>query len=231
MGMAKYFLYDEIKDILPYTEWAIRETDNFNARHIAQRTFSIDDVIHYYFSHLKHHYVDRHAFFLTDIPESVDLFGEDFVLAEVTKEESNLEMYQLRIGDWRQPHKIKLYAGLEELNEEWERLTNAPVVNYETLDGMVAQNDCRYENVETRYHETMSDWYPAHIVDGKKCVSLTFTKKTANIEIYTIHMGGDDDYSLSKQYVSKEEAYKEWEYLKTLRYVNRNSLSGVFFSN
>lgn len=95
------------------------------------------------------------------------------------------------------------------------------------LEWSYTSDDC----VEHLYFETNVSWYPLYSVNNKHYVCGTVRKWNSNLELYTICLSGNDDYSLSKDYTSWEDCMNDWKKLKNSRFVNHDTLTNTYFSN
>lgn len=117
----------------------------------------------------------------------------------------------------------------------------------EALKNSVAANPTKWKNKTTVdmarsyltahraiyqvFFATTGEWYPAFTLDGGKYVQATLHKRDSNLDWYTICLAGNDDYSISKDYLSLESALADWNFLYTVNSVNSNTLSDTYFSN
>ena len=85
---------------------------------------------------------------------------------------------------------------------------------------------------EDAFLVTNSDWYPCFEgVNGEKYVHATMYKHDSNLELYTICLAGNDDYSISKDFIGYDEAITAWVDLLSQDYVRQEHLPGSYFSN
>ena len=117
----------------------------------------------------------------------------------------------------------------------------------EALKNSVAANPTKWKNKTTVdmarnyltmhsamfqvFFATTDDWYPAFTLDGGKYVQATLRKWDSNLDLYTICLAGNDDYSISKDYLDLISALADWNYLYTVKSVNSKTLSDTYFSN
>lgn len=84
---------------------------------------------------------------------------------------------------------------------------------------------------ECCFFETDADWYPAFEIGEKLYVKATLFKHTSNLELYTICLAGNDDYSISKDCIGYDVAITEWLDLHAEQYVRPEHLKDHYFSN
>lgn len=79
-----------------------------------------------------------------------------------------------------------------------------------------------------KYLKTSDCWAPAWD-GGYVCASLW--KNPSNLDYWTIHLSGADDYSLSKDFLDEGEARREWRQLLSSRDIRKDDLVDYYFSN
>ena len=91
--------------------------------------------------------------------------------------------------------------------------------NYMYCDDIIVQNEIEFK--------TNDDWHGNYVKEnGDQYIIATYTKYSYNIPIYKITLTGNDDYAREKTYIRKEDIDKDWDMLKSLEYVNKDSLPG-----
>lgn len=86
--------------------------------------------------------------------------------------------------------------------------------------------------VETTMLPTNDDWYPSHEVDGLQMVEASISKIPSNLDLWTIQLSGDDDFSMSTDILGESEAKAVWQDLLSRPAVNHTGdLENFYFSN
>lgn len=76
--------------------------------------------------------------------------------------------------------------------------------------------------------KTEESWSPAY--EGGY-VQASFRKCNSNIPMWSIHLSGDDDYSISQDFVDEAAALAKWEEILQAKVVNKDILGDSYFSN
>lgn len=85
---------------------------------------------------------------------------------------------------------------------------------------------------EVVYFKTQKEFYPSHYCEKEAyCKGFIWENTDSNLELWTIHLGGNDDYSVSLDIIGKDEAQKEWERLKGLDVITDSTVEHYYFSN
>lgn len=86
--------------------------------------------------------------------------------------------------------------------------------------------------VETTMLPTGDDWYPSHEVDGVQMVEASIRNLPSNLDLWTIQLSGDDDFSMSTDILGESEAKAVWQDLLSRPAVNHTGgLENFYFSN
>ena len=105
-----------------------------------------------------------------------------------------------------------------------------PCVEEEGFYQVVDNPDSMYE--EVAYLPTTKEFYPCHWVGGKMyCLATLFYNEESNLELYTIQLSGNDDYSISFDVIGREEALREWGRLFEYENITDEVVSKYYFSN
>lgn len=78
---------------------------------------------------------------------------------------------------------------------------------------------------------TDTDWHPSLIVGTSMYVHGTLYKCDSNLDLYTICLAGNDDFSISKDFIGYDVAITAWLDLCAEQYVREEHLPGNYFSN
>jgi hypothetical protein len=56
-------------------------------------------------------------------------------------------------------------------------------------------------------------------------------KVASNLDLYSIHLNGTDDYSISFDVIGRQQAYEEWDRLLQAESITDNLVKDYYFSN
>jgi hypothetical protein len=137
-------------------------------------------------------------------------------------DDTNLELYELKIEQYTFND-----ISLNNIHKKLDKIIkNDILIN---LDDFHLNN---YREVQFKdYLNTNDEWYSNFIIDNQDKCLVTLMVQNNNINIHTIIIEGDDDYSLSKDFLSMTEARKELNYLHSLKFINKSNLIEYYFSN
>lgn len=71
---------------------------------------------------------------------------------------------------------------------------------------------------------TNTDWYPSYIFNEKQYVCATLIKWNSNLDLHSIHLSGNDDYEISRDFLDEKTALEYWDTLLTIDYISPASL-------
>lgn len=94
---------------------------------------------------------------------------------------------------------------------------------------IVQRSDMYYKAV--CFMPTDKEFYPSYTCDGYAYCYATMTKVESNLDLYTIHLSGDDDYSVSFDIIGEDAAYNEWDRLMSVDYITDELIEQYYFSN
>ena len=172
---------------------------------------------------------------------------------------SNIPSWDITIGDYTD-ERTQTFLTEEDAYLEWIRLEELEVLEWDipTTDYVDTSNfsrDFKWErplvfNIKAiTYNEykkafgitynhpkdkdymmcnTEESWYPAY--EGGY-VQAAFRKHNSNIPMWNIHLGGNDDYSISQDFLDEAEALAKWEEILQAKVVNKDILGDNYFSN
>jgi len=145
-----------------------------------------------------------------------------YIKLKIYKSSSNLEYYTLIIGDkYRKDFKTLKEVYIEIEGSFKGSLFKLPKNVYSHKDGKSTQ----------KYFKTEDNWYSNYNINGKDMCLGTFYYNSSNLDICSIALGGNDDYSISKDFWTYNDAKKHWDILCKKRFVNSSDLEGSYFSN
>lgn len=162
--------------------------------------------------------------------------------------ESNLKLFSIVIGN--------SLANMMFLNEEEMKSfnENIKILDRETFDKFYLINRTDKFNKKV-FHATDDDWYGTYRLNLNKkndpyeiklrkrlsttkdfdenegYCELRLIKQFSNLDLWTIVISGNDDYSVSKDFLSEKEVNEEWNRLLLLKYINHEELENYYFSN
>lgn len=226
--------YKEIKDYFFYNKEELKELQNKIFKNYKQdfiKNFSEEEFLNWYFYessvYLKMFYIG--------IPNKLKRFFNYILIDDKPfvrcsfyyDKETNIPLYSISIDS----SKIKHFLTLDDLEERYTKLLS----NFSFSD-FISNKDYLYFEKDI-YLETSADFYANYIKNDKKCCDFSLSKRASNLDLWTVRLSGTDDYSLSKDFLSKEEAFKERDKLKKLEIINYsdlikgNSSEDYYFSN
>ncbi len=98
------------------------------------------------------------------------------------------------------------------------------------VNGEMVGDKAYYE--EILYMPTIKEFYPCHQHNGMSyCLATLFEDKESNLDLWTVRLEGDDDYSISFDIIGKEQAYSEWNRLLSADCISDELVSEYYFSN
>jgi hypothetical protein len=141
--------------------------------------------------------------------------------------ETNIPLYSISIDN----SKFKHFLKLEDLEKRYELL-----LEKFSFSDFVSNKDylCFEKDI---YLETSADFYGNYKKNDKEFCLFRLSKLASNLDLWSIRLSGTDDYSLSKDFLTKEEAFKESDRLKKLKIINysdlitNNQKEDYYFSN
>jgi len=86
------------------------------------------------------------------------------------------------------------------------------------------------KDYKTKDFPTIDDWYGSFVVNNKQYVEGRIYQVVSNLDLWSIHLAGNDDYSITQSFISKQEAIDEWDRLGKLKSVP-NEMKDYYFSN
>jgi len=142
--------------------------------------------------------------------------------------DSNIKMWQLNIGKLR-----KDYINKADCINDFNLLKNGVPKNLRsTIKGLYDYvKNLKNQTKETKRFLTDDDWYGNYEENSKKYCKGYLRSIPSNLDIWRITLSGNDDYSISTDYLSKEECYKQWNILCNNKIVNKDDLKDHYFSN
>lgn len=175
---------------------------------------------------------------------TITIDGKQYIRYSLYKDnESNIELCSIGIGSGIKKHFVK---------------ENEMIEYFESID-KVNEKDFKCKNnykvISEIFKETADDWYGTYKLDltdktseyqinlrkklskinnfseEKEYCEMFFSRLTSNLDYFVIRIGGNDDYSLSKEFLSQKEAESEWNRLLKLKILNKKDLENYYFSN
>jgi len=147
---------------------------------------------------------------------------EHFTKVQIYKDDSNLDIFILIIGKYRK-YFLTLEETIDELNNSFENgLFNLPKksINIQ-LEGETTD----------KYFKTEDDFCSNYIKNGKESCLGMFRHGYSNLDICSITLAGDDDYSITQDFLTYNEGIKVWNTLINNTFVNQSDLPNNYFSN
>lgn len=83
---------------------------------------------------------------------------------------------------------------------------------------------------ETVYMPTSMDFFGNYVLDGVEYCQASLYKQDSNLDLWTIHLSGDDDFSLSFDCIGESEARHKWGSLFDNDTITEVLLKGWYFS-
>lgn len=160
---------------------------------------------------------------------------------------TELEFYEKNwTEDKKQEMKIAIQKGIERDDQysNWYK-TLTPLKLYLCQTGLQVPTlkGCQedFSSVEKKevfwqgevvFLPTSKEFYPNFYCEGVAyCKASLRQNKETNLELWTIRLGGDDDYSISFDIIGEEEARQEWGNLFNHEFITDNTTDKFYFSN
>ena len=139
---------------------------------------------------------------------------------KIYKPESNSVYFTLIIGNYR-----KDYLTMEEAKREFQDCNKGDL--FKLPKNLIGED---YDTIEENFR-TEDNFYGNEIINGKDHCTGSFYYNQSNIDICSILLAGNDDYSITQEFYSYKEALKVWNRLNKNRFVNKSDLPDNYFSN
>ena len=143
----------------------------------------------------------------------------------LSKEEAQLEWISIQLSSDLQPDDLEGYydnSNFRNFEKYVEPIPEgSPAQTSEDWDG-----DRSYYGYV--YMPTKDNWHGTH---RGTHVRMRLYRQISNLDLWSISLYGNDDYSLSKDILGGDEAKETYRNLLLLPYVNKDSLPGTYFSN
>lgn len=145
---------------------------------------------------------------------------DNYIKVTIYKQESNLNYFTLVMGRYS-----KEYLTKEEAMNDFEEHNKSKLFN---LPEILNKNK---DNYDSKKFETEDNFCGNYIENNKEyCIGIFF-KQNSNIDIYSIKLSGNDDYSIAQDFYSYEESISTWNKLKNKKFVNQSDLPNSYFVN
>ena len=154
---------------------------------------------------------------------NITVKGKHYVNVKIYhNNKSNLKYYKLLIGNkYIKDFKTLKEANLELNNQSNNKLFKLPKNTYSN----------KRENSTNRLFKTQDNWYGNYKLSYSPACSGSIYNHNSNIGISSIHLGGNDDYSITQDFWSYKEAKKTWNKLCKKKFVNKKDLPNSYYSD
>jgi len=92
-------------------------------------------------------------------------------------------------------------------------------------------NKPEIEELDNKMFITTDSFHGNYFENNSECCQGQFSISKGNIDLYQISLSGNDDYSITTDFINKEEAESVWKILCELSIVNHADLKDHYFSN
>jgi len=193
---------------------------------------SIEKFLNWYFVDYPTIYFINQYIELDKSRINIDLFKKDMIIInnkryiKVTifnNDESNIKTWTLFVGSFKQDFLIK-----EDAIEIYNKIIKSKKII--SVAGFIVKS---YPNkdIETTMFKTNDDFYGNYTENGVNYCEGNLYNFNSNLDLWTIRLSGNDNYSISTDYSSKKEAMEQWNILKNLKVISKTDLKFHYFSN
>jgi len=92
-------------------------------------------------------------------------------------------------------------------------------------------NKPKINELDEKMFKTTDNFHGNYFENDKEYCNGEFIVLKGNIDLYQISLSGNDDYSITTDFIDKEKALSAWEHLCNLPVVNQTDLKNHYFSN
>ena len=159
---------------------------------------------------------------------------------------SVLTVYEFYKRNWNKQVELQYKQRIEEViaNDKQSHynylsplqlyLRKTPVLNVVSgvndFDCVTVHQEIDYV-VERLFIETTVEFYPCFVCDNKNYCQATLNKTTSNLDLWCIHLFGDDDVSYSFDIIGEFEARLVWTEIKHKGLIDHEFIDKCYFSN
>ena len=142
--------------------------------------------------------------------------------------ESNLNLWNIILEGYYIQFKDK-----ETLLSFYDELISNGIINTELLNTLEFKF-LKYKEskwVEEFSFETVDDFYGNYIENNKEFCKGALIKNNDYLNTYSIYLYGNDDYSITTDFFTEQEAKNLWFKLKKMKTIKKDDLVNHYFSN
>jgi hypothetical protein len=125
----------------------------------------------------------------------------------------------------------------DEYSGWYKTLTPLKLHCHEFVGAIIVQDDgtikeCIRSDVPTIcFMPAKKDFYGNYSCEGIEYCCARMYKVASNLDLYSIHLNGTDDYSISFDVIGRQQAYEEWDRLLQAESITDNLVKDYYFSN
>jgi len=161
------------------------------------------------------------------IKRSYPLGNKEYVNIQLYfDDESNLKTWIFILDDYRLTFKTK-----EEMYIFYNNFIKEEYIDNKMLLDNKVKKYPKSEWIEEKEFLTDKDFCGNFIKGKKEYCKGALINRNGNLGIWSIYLYGTDDYSISRDFYTEEEARKDWKRFKNNKILSDDDVTDYYFSN